>query len=305
MNNNDKVIHTERLTKLYGKNVGIWGLDLEVKKGEVFGFLGPNGAGKTTTINILLDLVRPTRGKALVFGMDSHKEGKYIRSLVGYIPGQPGFYEEMTGRAYLNFFAGLKGYKCSKKIDLLAERFFQIKLERKIKAYSRGMKQLLYIIQAFMGDPDLYILDEPTSNLDPIMKRAFQGLVEEEHGQGKTVFLSSHKLEEVERLCDRVCIIRNGEMVALNTIEEIQEKMRKIIDVKFESPIPIEKLKVDGVTSVKRIDELYTIEVTGEINPILARLSEMPIRNFDYHKMSLEEIFLEYFEENGEPKKAH
>lgn len=304
MNNNDKVIHTERLTKLYGKNVGIWGLDLEVRKGEVFGFLGPNGAGKTTTINILLDLVRPTRGRAMIFGMDSHKEGKYIRSLVGYIPGEPGFYEEMTGRAYLNFFAGLKGYKCRKKIDQLAGRFFQIKLDRKIKAYSRGMKQLLYIIQAFMGDPDLYILDEPTTNLDPIMKRAFQDLLEEEQGQGKTVFLSSHKLEEVEKLCDRVCIIRNGEMIVLKTVKEIQEKMKKIINVKFEKPVSVESLKVDGVTSVRRIEDLYTIEVTGKINPILARLSEMPIRNFDYHKMSLEEIFLEYFEKKQEPKKA-
>jgi len=304
MNNNDMVIHTERLTKLYGKNVGIWGLDLEVKKGEAFGFLGPNGAGKTTTINILLDLVRPTRGRAMVFGMDSYKEGKYIRSHVGYIPGQPGFYEEMTGKAYLSFFAGLKGYKCDKKIDELAGRFFQIKLDRKIKAYSMGMKQILYIIQAFMGDPDLYILDEPTTNLDPIMKRAFQNLIEEERGRGKTVFLSSHKLEEVEKLCDRVCIIRNGEIVALNSVKEIREKMKRIINVKFDKPVSLEELKVEGVTSAGRIGDLYTIEVTGNINPILAKLSEIPINNFDYHRMSLEEIFLDYFEKKQESKKA-
>jgi len=290
------IIKTANLTKIYGKTVGIKSLNLEVYPGEIFGFLGPNGSGKTTTINLMLDLIRPSAGYTNIFGLDSHKNGKKIRSRTGYIPGEPGFYEKMTGRQYLNFFAGLKGKKCKGRIEELAEIFFQVKLDRKIKAYSRGMKQLVCIIQAFMGDPDLYILDEPTTNLDPLMNLRFYELLEEERKRGKTVFLSSHMLGEVERLCNRVCIIRNGEIAALESIEQLREKMRKTIEISFTEPVNPDKLNVEGVLSVKKEDHRYILQVGGRLNPVLARLSEFPIKTFDYHKMTLEEIFWEYFE---------
>ena len=290
------VIELDKLTKFYGKNTGIKNISMKINKGEIFGFLGPNGAGKTTTINILLDLIRASKGKACIFGMDSHKNGKKIREEVGYIPGEPGFYGEMTGEQYLRFFAGLKKKDCSKKIKELADIFFQVKLDRKIKAYSRGMKQLVCIIQAFMGDPDLYILDEPTTNLDPLMNLRFYELLDDLRKKGKTVFLSSHMLGEVERLCDRVCIIRNGEVAAIEAVETLREKMSKTIEVSFVDHVDPDKLKVEGVRNVKKEDHRYILEVSGAINPVLARLSEFPIKTFDYHKMTLEEIFWEYFE---------
>ena len=288
-------IEIQDLTKKYGRNIGIKKLNLTVKKGEIFGYLGPNGSGKTTTINILLDLIRASKGRAKILGMDSHKEGKRIRSNTGFIPGEPGLYEDMTGWEYLNFFAGLKKKNCKKRVKELEEIFFQVKLDRKIKAYSRGMKQLICIIQAFMADPDLYILDEPTTNLDPLMNLRFYELLDQQRKKGKTVFLSSHMLGEVERLCDRVCIIRSGEVAAVESVEELREKMRKTIEVTFEEPVELEKLKVEGVRTVKTEDHRYILEISGKINPILARLSEYPIKTFDYHKMTLEEIFWEYF----------
>lgn len=300
MNDSKPIIETNRLTKIYGKNVGLWGLDLKVQTGEIFGFLGPNGSGKTTTINLLLDLIRPTRGEARVFDLDTHKKGRQIRANVGYIPGEPGFYEEMTGWNYLNFFAGLKGVNCKNRIMELADIFFQVKLKRKIKAYSRGMKQLICIIQAFMGDPDLYILDEPTSNLDPLMNQRFYRLLEEEKKRGKTIFLSSHMLGEVERVCDRVGIIRRGEMALVESVDRLREKMKRTIEVKFKEEVDPENLKVEGVKSVTKQDHRFILEITGELNPVLAKISQYPIKTFDYHKMTLEEIFWDYFEKNND-----
>ncbi|MCE1245303.1 MAG: ABC transporter ATP-binding protein [Firmicutes bacterium] len=300
MENDKPVIQTRRLTKIYGKNAGITDINLSVKQGEIFGFLGPNGSGKTTTINLFLDLVRPTGGDVRIFGMDARRDGMKIRKRIGYIPAEPGLYEEMTGMEYLLFYSGLKGKNCRNRIKELAELFFQVKLERKIKAYSRGMRQILYIIQAFMGEPDLYILDEPATNLDPLMNIRFNELLESERKNGKTIFLSSHILGEVERLCDRVCIIRNGRIAALESVETLREKMTKTVYVAFENPPGTEELMVEGVQSVREENGKYIIDITGEINPVLQKISMHKIKTFDFHKMTLEEIFRKYFEKNSQ-----
>ena len=300
MQNEKPVIQTRRLTKAYGKNAGINDIDLSVKQGEIFGFLGPNGSGKTTTINLFLDLVKPTHGEAFIFGMNAHTEGMKIRKRTGYIPAEPGLYEEMTGMEYLRFFAGLKGKNCKNRINELAEVFFQVKLERKVKAYSRGMRQILFIIQAFMGDPDLYILDEPATNLDPLMNIRFNELLESERKRGKTIFLSSHILGEVEKLCDRVCIIRNGRIAALESVETLREKMTGTICVSFENKPESGDLMTEGVESVREENGKYRIVVSGDLNPILHKISSFKIKTFDYHKMTLEEIFRKYFEKNSQ-----
>lgn len=289
------IIEANRLTKVYNKNTALFGLDINVHKGEIFGLLGPNGSGKTTTISLFLGLIRPSRGYVNIFDMNVQKHGTIIRANTGYIPGEPGFYEEMTGRSYLNFFSGLKKTNCKKKINQLAERFFQVKLDRKIKAYSRGMKQLVCIIQAFMGDPDLYILDEPTTNLDPLMNQQFYDLILEEQKNGKTIFISSHILAELEKICSRVCILKNGEAAALESVETLREKMKKTIEVCFDGNVKLESLQVEGVESVTYEEGKYILRVSGKINPILSKLSQYPIKTFDYRKMTLEEIFWEYF----------
>lgn len=298
MSNKDKaVIKLENLTRYYGKTRGIENVNLEVKKGEIFGFLGPNGAGKTTTINLLLDLISPTSGRALVFNNDPRKRGKQIRKRVGFLPGEMGFYDNMSGLEYLRFFAGLQGKNCDEKIRDLSHYFFNIRLQDKIKSYSRGMKQLTGLIQAFMASPDLYILDEPTSNLDPLMVQRFYDLIKKEASGGKTVFLSSHQLGEVESVCDRVCIIKDGGIVLVDEIENIRKQMNRTFRVSFKENVDINSLKVEGTGEVKKIEDIFEIEVTGKLNPILARLSELEIDKFNYTKMTLEEIFHKYFED--------
>jgi ABC-2 type transport system ATP-binding protein len=290
------IINIENLSKIYGRSIGIKDINLQISRGEVFGFLGPNGSGKTTTINILLGLVYPTSGKASVFGMDSHKMGQKIRKQVGFLSADPGYYDNMKGIDYLRHFAGLRKQNCNDRIEELAKYFFNIDLNVKIKSYSRGMKQILGIIQAFMSSPDLYILDEPTDNLDPLMRKRFYDLVREEAGNGKTFLISSHNLEEVEKLCDRAAIVRNGNLAAIETVAKLREMTKKIIEVTFMKEIDPLELKLEGISSVEKKDNRYFLELTGDLKPVFSMLSELPVETFDYHKSTLEEVFWQYFE---------
>src|ERR671919_788551 len=208
----DLVIETEALTKYYGKHLGIEDLTFSVRAGEVFGFLGPNGAGKTTTIRTLLDLIRPTRGRASIFGLDSHQEGIEIRRRIGYVPGELALYDRMDGADLLEFLGNLRGGVDPSRIRGLADRV-GAELNRKIRTLSHGNKQKLGLIQAFMHDPGLVVLDEPTQGLDPLVQNEVHRMIREVRAQGRTVFLSSHDLSEVEGLCDRVGIIRNDGLI--------------------------------------------------------------------------------------------
>ena len=294
------VISIKNLTKRYGKKTGVEHVNLEVMPGDVFGFLGPNGAGKTTTINLMLDIIRPNEGSISIFGQDARKQGRKLRTRIGFIPGEMGFYESMKGWDYLRFFAGLHGVKCDDRIRELARYFFNVDLDRKVSAYSRGMKQLLGIIQAFMTSPELYVLDEPTANLDPLMTQRFYELVHRENQKGKTIFLSSHMLGEVERVCRKVCIIKDGKIAVTDTVENIRRQMKRYVEFNSATNLSFEELKVEGVSSVTREGSRYKIEVTGGLNELFAKLSTIEFENFDYRKMSLEEIFWEHFSRHEE-----
>ncbi len=212
------IIETSGLTKYYGKTRGIENLNLSVKEGEIFGFLGPNGAGKTTTIRLLLDLIHPTSGRARIFGLDTRKDSLEIKQRIGYIPGELNLYPNMKGIDLLNYLARFyNGLNQSFVFELM--QHFRLDLYKKIKTYSKGMKQMLGIIQAFMNDPDLLILDEPTAGLDPFMQQEIYNLFRKTKVRGKTVFLSSHNLYEVQKICDRAGIVKEGKLMAVENID--------------------------------------------------------------------------------------
>ena len=219
----EPVVLTEDLTKFYGKHLGLDGLDLEVRPGEVFGFIGPNGAGKTTTIRLLVDLIRPTRGRLRVLGQDPRSGGATLRRRLSYLPGELPLDGRQSARELLTFLGNLRGGVAQKQIDRLAERL-QLDLSRPIRGLSKGNKQKVGLVQAFMGDPELLILDEPSSGLDPLLQQEFLAMVREVRASGRTVFMSSHVLAEVEHVADRVGILRAGRLVAVEDIEVLRQR---------------------------------------------------------------------------------
>jgi len=290
-------IEAEGLTKLYGKTPGILDLDLAVEEGEVFGFLGPNGAGKSTTIRTLLDFLHPTRGIARVLGLDAHRESVAIRRRVGYLPADLALYPEMTGREMLQFFGALRGANLDKSATALADRF-GLDLDRRNGDYSSGNRQKVGIVQAFMGDPELLILDEPTSGLDPLVQQEFYRLIDEVRAAGRTVFLSSHVLPEVERLADRVGIVRQCRLVAVDTVESIKAKALRRIEIRFgEAVDPAMFADLPGVQrAVATLEGRgVTIDVAGTIERVLQVASTRPIEDLRARDPDLEEIFLAYY----------
>jgi len=297
-------IVAENLTKFYGRTRGIENVNLEVREGEVFGFLGPNGAGKTTTIRILLDLIRPTRGRATVLGLDTRKDSIAVRRRVGYLPGEPGLYDHLTGEEYLGYMAGLRsGADPSRRKDL-AQRL-DIDLGRRIKALSHGMKQKVAIIQAFMHEADLLILDEPTSGLDPLMQHAFYELVRVERARGRTVFMSSHVLSEVEKVCDRVAIIRGGTIAVVEDVETLTRKRVKRVQVTFAAPGASSPAASEALTatltlpgvrdlSLKDGTAVFRVETTS-LGGVVKALAALPVTDLTIENPSLEDIFFEYF----------
>jgi len=284
------VIETKNLTKYYGKIKGVENLSFSVKKGEIFGFLGPNGAGKTTTIRTLLGYLHPTSGEAYIFGKNIDDKIVEIKREVGYIPGDLSIYGHMTGREFLNYFASLRNTKMVLLDELL--KVFEVPLERKIKGYSKGMKQKLGIIQAFMDDPEIVIMDEPTSGLDPLLQQKFYDFLHEQKKKGKTVFFSSHVLSEVDKICDRIGIIRNGKMVALEDVETLKSKMGKMIRVKIkEKP---ETFK--GPKNMKIKDGWIEFVTNDDVDHWIKLLSKYTIVDLEIAEFSLEDIFIHYYE---------
>jgi len=284
------VIETKNLTKYYGKIKGVENLSFSVRKGEIFGFLGPNGAGKTTTIRTLLGYLHPTKGEAYIFGKNIDGNIVEIKREVGYIPGDLSIYGHMTGREFLNYFASLRNTKMVLLDELL--KVFEVPLERKIKGYSKGMKQKLGIIQAFMDDPEIVIMDEPTSGLDPLLQQKFYDFLHEQKKKGKTVFFSSHVLSEVDKICDRIGIIRNGKIVALEDVETLKGKMGKMIRVKIkEKP---ETFK--GPKNMKIKDGWIEFVTNDDVDHWIKLLSKYTIVDLEIAEFSLEDIFIHYYE---------
>lgn len=291
------IIMTRDLTKFYGRTRGIEGLFLEVQAGEVFGFLGPNGAGKTTTIRILMDLIRPSRGRANILGMDSHRYSLEIRQQVGYLPDELALDEHLTGDEFLRYFGHLRNGIDWTYVYGLAERF-ECDLGRRIGRLSRGNKQKIGIIQAFMHKPELLILDEPTNGLDPLMQLEFYRLVEEAQIDGRTVFLSSHNLPEVERICNRVGIIRDGQLVEVARVADLKRRSLRSLEFRFARPVPEEVFgNLPGVVDVRRDTSILRVKVIGPVDPVIKAAARYPVVDVITLEPNLEEIFLTFYGE--------
>ncbi len=293
------VIETRSLTKSYGKARGIQDLTLRVQRGEIFGFLGPNGAGKTTTLRTLLDILHPTRGSLSVLGLDPQKNGIAVRRKVGYLPGDLALYPDLTGDEVLEYSSHLRGGVPRTEIDRLAKRM-EIDLSRPIRAYSRGNRQKIGLILALMHKPDLVILDEPTSGLDPLIQQVLYELLEDVRKDGRTVFFSSHILPEVERLCDRVGILREGKLAAVEAVAGLKQKAIRRIDFVFENPVPAETFRsVPGVTEVRESGSTLSMVVQGNLDALIKAVARHPLRNIVTYEPNLEEFFLAFYREGG------
>jgi len=283
-------IVVKNLTKYYGNIKGIEELTFTVKKGEIFGFLGPNGAGKTTTIRTLLGYLHPTKGDANVLGKNIAENIVDIKRNIGYIPGDLNLYNHLTGRQFLNYFDSLRNTELPLLPELL--RIFEVPLDRKIKGYSRGMKQKLGIIQAFMDDPEIVIMDEPTSGLDPLLQQKFYDFLRHQKKKGRTIFFSSHVLSEVDKICDRIGIIRNGRLVALEDVETLKQKMGKLIRVKIKE----KPERFTGPKNMKRTDDWIEFVTNDDIDYWIKQLSHYTVLDLEIHEFSLEDIFIHYYE---------
>jgi ABC-2 type transport system ATP-binding protein len=286
------VIKTEKLTKSYGEQRGIIDVDLEVKAGEVFGFLGPNGAGKTTTIRTILDLIRPTSGRATVFGIESTVDPVTIHRRIGYIPGEFTLYDRLTGGQTMQYFANLRGGVDPTYQRSLVERF-DIDPKRKYRELSKGNKQKIGLVIALQHRPELLILDEPTSGLDPLVQQSFYELVREARGEGRTVFLSSHILSEVERTADRVAIIREGRIVKVDSVEGLRDLAHHQVELRFTGPVPTEVFEaLPGVSEVSAQDHTLRMRVSGAITPVVRAAAQYELLDFVSREPTLEETFL-------------
>ena len=293
------VIQTEKLTKAYGEHRGIIDVDLEVKQGEVFGFLGPNGAGKTTTIRTLLDLIRPTSGRARVFGIESTADPVSIHRRIGYIPGEFTLYDRLTGGQTIQYFANLRGGVDPTYQRSLIERF-DIDPKRKYKELSKGNKQKVGLVIALQHQPELLILDEPTSGLDPLVQQSFYELVREARGEGRTVFLSSHILSEVERTADRVAIIREGRLVKVDSVEGLRDLAHHQVELRFTGPVPTAAFEaLPGVSDVSALDHTLRMRVSGAITPVVRAAAQYELLDFVSREPTLEETFLAQYGHDG------
>jgi ABC-2 type transport system ATP-binding protein len=292
----ENIIQTQNLTKSYGKSRGIKDVNITVRKGDIFGFLGPNGAGKSTTIRTLLDFIRPSSGSATIFGLDCQKDTVQIKKRVGYIPGDFGLFGHMTGWKYLEYFGKVRGGYDAEATKALAHRL-DIKPDRKMKEYSRGMRQKMAIIQAFMNDPDLIIMDEPTTGLDPLVQQTFMDMVQEKAREGTTIFMSSHVLSEVEKVCNRVAIIKEGQIATEEKVEDLRKKSGNVLQVRFAEEVNQEVFKIPGVVNPTRLNGYYKMTVTANMETVLAEIARHKVADISIHQMTLEEIFMHYYEE--------
>jgi ABC-2 type transport system ATP-binding protein len=279
---------------MYGKQVGIQDLDLDVYKGEIFGYLGPNGAGKTTTIRTCLDLLAKTTGEITIFDMDSHEDSTTIRKRVGYLPGDFGLFSGLKTRTVLRYLLSLSSVKSDKKMNELAERL-ELDLAKKTGDLSKGNRQKVGIVQAFMADQDLVILDEPTAGLDPLMQQEVYRLLREEKERGKTIFMSSHILAEVETVCDRVAIIKEGRLQVVEEVAALQEKLGKSLIVEFLRPVDPQEFAMNGVNSITMEDTTLSCIVTENLDEVIKKISNHRIVNMSLKTFPLEELFLKYY----------
>ncbi|MGB6837668.1 MAG: ABC transporter ATP-binding protein [Dehalococcoidia bacterium] len=292
------VIQTFGLSKHYGSIQALDDLNLTVHSGDIFGFLGPNGAGKTTTIRLLLDLIHPTRGRAEALGLDTRRDSLAIRRRTGYLAGDVALYQQMTGRGLLSLLDDLRGGGLLPRGYELAERL-DLDLSPRISSYSSGMKQKLAFIAALMPRAELLILDEPTKGLDPLVQLEVYAILKEEHERGCTVFFSSHILPEVERVCNRVGIVREGRLVAVEDVESIRHKRVRLLTVTFSRPVPAAALRMEGVELRSLDGNRAHLAVHGHVPDLLRRLAELPVEDFVFPEAALEDTFMRFYSEES------
>ena len=287
------IIEIRHLNKSYGKARGIVDVDLSIEEGEIFGFIGPNGAGKSTTIRSLLNLIHPNSGSATIFGLDTQKDSVAILKDIGYLPSEVFYYENMKVKDLLNYSASFYKKDCSKRIIELAE-YFELDLNRKIDDCSYGNKKKVGIIQGLLHSPKLIILDEPTGGLDPLMQKKFFNLIKEENKKGTTVLFSSHILSEVQNVCDRVAIIKEGRIVKVEKISSLRENSYKKIILEGHFP---DEIALKGLSNLEVIDNNATFLYQGSINELLKYLATLDLSNAQIVEPDLEEIFMHYYQE--------
>lgn len=289
------------LAKSYGPIHAVRGITLDVSPGEIFGFLGLNGAGKTTTIRILLDLIRPSRGSAFLFGRDCQKESRRTRAMAGYLPGELGLYPEMRGSELLDLMAELSGVPVDEAYrEQLLDRLelARADLRRPLREYSSGMKRKLGLVQALQADPPLLILDEPTEGLDPLVQRALNELLFDLRRRGRTVFMSSHVLSEIERLCDRIAVIRKGELVLVSTVEEARRRSGRTVRIRFAHAVGAIELPAN-MRYEERRDDAWTLHVSGDVGELLPRIAPLPVRDLEIREPALEDVLTAFYREEG------
>ncbi|MFV2047638.1 ABC transporter ATP-binding protein [Metabacillus litoralis] len=289
-----KIIEINNLTKSYKKNRGIDDLSLSIHKGEIFGFIGPNGAGKSTTIRTLLNFIHPTSGTANIFGKDSVKDSKEIRKQVGYLPSEVHYYDDMKALDLLQYSAKFHQYTNNQRIVELAEKL-HLDLNKKIEDLSFGNRKKVGIIQALLHEPKLLILDEPTGGLDPLMQHTFFELLKIERDKGATIFFSSHILSEVQKMCDRVAIIKEGKLLKVERVETLLKNNVKKISLNLQTETEQAIEEIEGMNKVKNGDD-WTFLYSGDINRLLHKMSTLHVKDLLIEEPSLEEVFIHYYE---------
>ncbi len=292
-------VEAEQLSKSYGSTRGITGVDLIVPPGMVFGFLGPNGAGKTTTIRVLMDFLRPSSGTARVLGLDSRHDSVEIHRRVGYVAGEPGLFERLTAGEQLTWLASARGNVRSGLIEELAERL-QLDLSRPIHAMSRGNRQKVALTQAFMHEPELLLLDEPTSGLDPLVQESFHELVHEAVAEGRTVFLSSHVLDEVDHLCHTVGIIKEGRIIAVEDVTDLRQRAGRNMTMRFADPVDADVFaRLPNVSDVTLHGDTVSLRASGDLDQVVKLGAQHHLVDLVSTPPDLEEIFLGYYERSS------
>lgn len=289
----ESVVKINHLKKHYGKLKAVDGINIEIKKGEIFGFLGPNGAGKSTTIRCMMGFNNPTSGTVKVFGQDMKLNNETLKAKIGYLPGNVKLYDNLTGWEHIKFFESVRGK--SKNVNKLIDRL-DFNPSVKFRTLSSGNKQKLGLILTLMNDPELIIMDEPTVGLDPLLQFEIHKILQEMRDNGATIFISSHNLNEVEELCDRVAIIKKGKIVGVESIKDLGGKKIYRIAVKFANKIKLETLKVKNVDKIEQAGDSFLISVVGDLKPILDAITKNKIIDLDISRASLEDIFMKFYE---------
>ena len=295
MTTQEPVIVIDNLYKSYGKVQAVMGISMRVEQGEIFGFLGPNGAGKTTTIRCMLDVIRPTSGTLRVLGLDAQRDRMALHQRIGYLPGDVRLPGQMTGKQVIDYFSRLQGRE-PVLLKQLLERF-DVEMKRPLKGYSKGMRQKIGVVLAFMCNPEVLILDEPTSGLDPLLQRTFNEFLLQEQARGKTIFMSSHIMSDVEKVCQRVAVIRQGEIITIEEVEKLRQKAGQRVIVEFGDAVSADEMAhMPGVSMVTRQNHSYHFNVSGSMDALIKALSRHEVLRLQAEEAPLEEVFLKFYE---------